>query len=270
MKLGIGSYTYVWEVGVPGHPPPRPLTADGLLDKAVELGVRVVQIADNMPLHEMAPDQRRQLLRRAQSMSILLEAGTRGFHPDHLRTYLRIAAELQSPILRVVIDDAVWKPTEGDATAVLREVAPEFEHAGVTLAIENHDRFPSAALAQIVESVGSSVIGICLDTANSLGCGEGLEQVLGTLKQYVVNLHIKDFVVRRHPHAKGFVVEGCPAGKGLVNIPALLATLAGAGRDCNAIVELWPAPEHTIEASIRKEQEWAASSVRYVRGWIQE
>ena len=27
MKLGIGSYTYTWAVGVPGHTPPTPLSA---------------------------------------------------------------------------------------------------------------------------------------------------------------------------------------------------------------------------------------------------
>jgi hypothetical protein len=50
MHLGLSSYTFVWSVGVPGYPqPPAPLTAEGLLRKAAEFGVTVVQIADNLP-----------------------------------------------------------------------------------------------------------------------------------------------------------------------------------------------------------------------------
>jgi sugar phosphate isomerase/epimerase len=140
---------------------------------------------------------------------------------------------------------------------------PAFERAGVVLAIENHDRFKARTLHRIVEQVSSSHLGVCLDTANSLGCGEGIDQVLDTLAGIVVNLHVKDFVTRRLPHNKGFVVEGAPAGKGLLDIPAILARLP---RDISAIVELWPPPEDDIEASVAKEHAWAAESVRYMRG----
>ncbi|NTW36601.1 MAG: hypothetical protein HGB17_10810, partial [Syntrophobacteraceae bacterium] len=50
MRLGIGSYTFPWAVGMPGHRPAQPMTALDLLDKATQLGVGVVQICDNLPL----------------------------------------------------------------------------------------------------------------------------------------------------------------------------------------------------------------------------
>ena len=40
MRLGIGSYTYTWAVGVPGHLPLRPLSAIDLLANASRLGLR--------------------------------------------------------------------------------------------------------------------------------------------------------------------------------------------------------------------------------------
>jgi hypothetical protein len=68
MRLGISSYTYVWSVGVPGFPAPsQPLTPMGLLEKAVQLGVRVVQIADNLPLHRLTTTELDTLAGAAQS-----------------------------------------------------------------------------------------------------------------------------------------------------------------------------------------------------------
>jgi sugar phosphate isomerase/epimerase len=151
---------------------------------------------------------------------------------------------------------------------MLREVLPEFERAGVVLAIENHDRYRAAELRRIVDACGSAAIGVCLDTANSLGCGECVEQVLDAVADVTVNLHIKDFTARRLPHGKGFVIEGTPAGRGLVDIPRVLDRLRAAGRDVNAIIELWTPPEGTVEASIEKEDAWAEESVRHMRTLI--
>jgi sugar phosphate isomerase/epimerase len=150
----------------------------------------------------------------------------------------------------------------------LGSVLPEFARADVCLAIENHDRFPATTLSDILERLGGRHAGICLDTANSLGCGEGLETLLRVLGPWVVNLHIKDIRVTRLPHKKGFVVEGCPAGQGLLDIPALLAALRGLGRDPNAILEQWPPPAATPAESVTREEVWAAESIRYLRGLV--
>jgi sugar phosphate isomerase/epimerase len=222
-----------------------------------------VQIADNMPLGDWPDGELRALSDRARALGIQLEAGTRGIEPETLSRYLEVALLLNSPILRTLIDSPGRQPSPEQALNELAASMPAFERAGVVLAIENHDRFKARTLHRIVEQVSSSHLGVCLDTANSLGCGEGIDQVLDTLAGIVVNLHVKDFVTRRLPHNKGFVVEGAPAGKGLLDIPAILARLP---RDISAIVELWPPPEDDIEASVAKEHAWAAESVRYMRG----
>ncbi|MFB3825164.1 MAG: sugar phosphate isomerase/epimerase family protein [Bryobacteraceae bacterium] len=269
MQLGTSSYAYVWAVGVPGWPPPQPLGADELLDKALRLGVRVVQIADNLPLDRMTEARRRALFSRAASCGVRIEAGTRGIRPELVLPYVRIAAECGSPILRTLIDSPGHEPSEDEAIALLRALVPELKAAGVVLAIENHDRFKAVKLRRIVECAGPEWIGVCLDTANSLGCGEGIEHVAAVLAPVTVNLHIKDFMARRLPHNKGFIIEGCPAGQGLVDIPALLGVLRGAGRDCNAILELWPPPEPELSASIAKEEVWVEASIAYLRPLIE-
>lgn len=278
MQLGISSYTYAWAIGVPGYPPERPLTATGLLDRAAELGVHLVQVADNLPLDRLPDSQLETFERRAADLGVNIEVGTRGIHPDHLRTYLRLAERLRSPILRVVVDTADHQPTEGEVVETIQGLLPEFEQAGVCLAIENHDRFPAKTLARIIRRMDSPYVGICLDTVNSFGALEGPEVVVEALGPWVVNLHVKDFVVQRASHKMGFTVEGRPAGQGQLNVPWLLQALqeqtqgrCGSGPvhvEPNAILELWTPPEQALADTMAKEEAWAVASAAYLRRFI--
>ena len=136
------------------------------------------------------------------------------------------------------------------------------------LAIENHDRFSAGTLADIVRTLGTTWVGICLDTVNSFGSKEGPQVVVDTLGPLAINLHIKDFTIRRADHAMGFAIDGTPAGEGMLDVPWLLGELAGHGRDPNGILELWTPPEDTIAATVAKEAAWAERSVRYLRSFI--
>jgi 3-oxoisoapionate decarboxylase len=269
MRLGIGSYAYGWSVGVPGYPPPpRPLTAAGLLNRAAELGVRVAQIADNLPLDRLGADELDELAREAGRLGIDIEVGTRGIGPDLLRHYAGIAARLRSPILRTLIDTADHRPDPDEVVETLRSAMPDFERLGICLAIENHDRFRAATLADIVDRVGSPQVGICLDTANSIGCVENLDTLVAVLGPRTVNLHLKDHCIFRLPHHNGFVVEGRPAGRGQLDVPRLLRAIREFGRDPNVIVELWTPPEATTAESAAKEEAWARESVGHLRRFL--
>lgn len=268
MRLGISSWTYTWAVGVPGYPPERPLQPVDLLDRAAKLGVHVVQICDNLPLAGLSTGELSALERWATRLDVSIEVGTRGIAHDNLRTYLRLARRLASPILRVVVDTATHHPGEEEITRTLGDLKSEFERARVCLAIENHDRFKARTLARIIERIGSGYVGACLDTANSFGALEGPEAVVEALGFLTVSLHVKDFVIQRAEHNLGFRIEGRPAGQGQLNVPWLLQALQERGRDPNAILELWTPPEVALPAAIAKEDAWATSSVTYLRQLI--
>ncbi len=263
MKLGLSSYTYGWAVGVRGHPPARPLDEHGLLDHAREHGVKLLQIGDNLPVESFDEERLNQLAARAADEGVQLEIGARRLTHERIAIYVALARRLDATLIRFVIDDADYHPTPEAVAAILRKAAPILD--GLTLGIENHDRFAARTLREIIEGAGCGQIGVCLDTANSLGAGEGLETVTAQLAPLAVNLHIKDFHVERLPHLMGFSVTGRPAGRGFVNVPALLAQLATFQRCHSAILELWTPPEPQLAETIAKEATWAGQSLAYLQ-----
>jgi len=270
MKLGIGSYTYPWAIGLTGQYPEHPMTAGDLLAKAVQLGVRVVQICDNLPLERMSEPELARLERLAREADMQIEVGTRGIALAHLRQCLRLAERFHSPILRVVVDQGGHEPSPAEVVVTVKELLPELSAGRVCLAIENHDRFSSRTFAEIFDSIGSDYVGLCLDTVNSFGALEGPEAVVERLAQYAVNLHVKDFVIRRAPTRLGFTVEGAPAGQGRLNLPWLLDCLRAQGRVQSAILEQWTPFGESVGATIAREDAWAAASVTCLRKLIPE
>lgn len=267
--LGLGSYGVGWAIGVAGYQPPAaPLDAVGLVRLTDSLGLKLAQIGDNLPLHPLDAAARRTLRDEAQRRGIALEVGTRGIETAHLTQYVEIAAYFGSPILRVVVDTQEHHPPPEAVVTLVLAALPALEAAGITLAIENHDRFKVRTLAGIIDQIDHPLVGICLDTVNSFGSAEGPEAVVKALGRYVVNLHVKEFVVQRASHNMGFTVTGAPAGQGLLDVPWLLAALKGEGRQFNAIIETWAAPETTMAETIAKERAWVEQSVRYLRALI--
>jgi 3-oxoisoapionate decarboxylase len=270
MRLGIGTYTFTWAIGVPGWPPAKPMSAFDLLDEAARLKVKVVQFCDNLPLVKLAESELEVFHRRALELGLELELGTRGLAPENLRANLRLAQRLDCSFLRLVIDSPGDEPSADEAVARLQAVLPEFTAVGVRLALENHDRFHSTTLAGMVERLGRENAGICLDTVNSFGALEGPEVVVRNLGPHTLCLHVKDFVVRRVSHQMGFVVEGCAAGRGRLNVPWLLEMLEPVSHPFNAILETWVTPGNVLEETILRERAWAEEGVRYLRELIRQ
>jgi len=265
MKPGISSYTYTWSVGVAGSMPEKPLTARDLIDKAYKAGVEVVQIADNLPLEKSSYEELNALLIYATQRKVNLEMGGRGLTPEHTLRCLKTAEMLKSPILRMVIDGQDFEPDVPVITGIIKGLLPEFKSRNIKLAIENHDRFKAREFEKIIQEIGSEMLGICLDSVNSMGAGEGFGEVAKILLPYTINFHVKDFTIRRVAHKMGIIIEGAPAGQGRLNIEEIVAKLSETGRCRSAILELWTPPESTIEDTILKEERWAKESIEFLK-----
>jgi len=265
MRLGIGTYTYTWAVGVPGHLPETPMSAGDLVKRANAAGLHCAQIADNLPLEKMTTEERHTLAELADSRRVAIEVGARRMTPEHLGTLIDVAAFFGSHVLRFVIDGPGYTPTVDEVVTVVREMLPRLREAGVKLAIENHDRLAAAEFREIVKRTDEDQVGICLDSVNSMGAGEAVREVTEVLAPYTLNLHLKDFTVRRVSHMMGFVVEGTPAGQGMLDIPWLLEQVRGHDRCPSAILELWTPPESTPERTLETEARWAEESLHYLK-----
>jgi len=265
MQLGISSYTYTWSIGVPGSLPDRQMSATDLVDRAAAFGLKLVQIADNLPLGNFTDAELENLCQYAFKKGVSIEMGGRGLTPEHTLRCLNVAEKLHSPILRMVIDDRGFEPDIPSIIQIIRDLLPEFESRKIKLAIENHDRLKAREFEHIVLATNYDWVGICLDSVNSMGAGEGFETVAEILIPYTINLHLKDFTIQRVSHKMGILIEGTPAGTGMLNIPALIEKLNQTGRCEHAILELWTPPEPDLPDTIAKEIDWANRSVEYLR-----
>jgi 3-oxoisoapionate decarboxylase len=264
MQSGISTYTYTWAIGAPGSAPEKPMTVFSLISKAADLKVDCVQLADNLPLNWLNKDEMSGILQYAKSHSINIEIGGRGLTEENLHRHLEMAAWFGSPIVRMVIDGDGYYPDMDTIMAVIRNSLRQLESDGIILALENHDRLHASVFRDIVEASSSNYVGICLDCVNSIGIGEDIETVLKFLAPYTVNLHIKDFSVKRVSHKMGFIIEGTPAGQGLLDLPRIIDRLRPYGRCARGILELWTPPAGNLRETIQLEEVWARASISYI------
>ena len=155
MILGVSSYTFTWAVGVKGHPPKTPLTWKDLIKMARNLGVGLIQIADNMPLHSMADEEIDRLIQEASGNNIRIETGANRLTSENLEKYLDIADRMHSELLRFVIDAEGYKPEIKEVISIIKNSEPELKKRRIILALENHDRFLTTQFSQMIEEVAS-------------------------------------------------------------------------------------------------------------------
>lgn len=261
--LGLSTYAFVWR----SHPDrARPLRVEDMLESAAGLGCGVLQLCDHPRAEAPGAEDLTALYRRAESMGIVFETGTRGVEPDHLRAHLRTAEALGARLVRSMLSSVRGAPTMAGAVAQLREVMPMYEAAGVTLALETYEQFSACQLVDVVETVGSPNLGICLDPGNSVARLEHPMDVARTCAPYVVNHHVKDFDFSRLEATVGFQFAGAPLGEGLLDHDAVVAVLRTAGRtEVNQIVEHWLTRKGSIEETAAEEERWVAGAVAYLR-----
>lgn len=230
------------------------------------MGLEVFQICENLPLNNWDSNDLKHLGEEAKQMGIILESGIRGLDVNSLRDYIKVTHFLGARVMRLT----PWTGSEirqqfpiDRLNEVVHQLLPLCWEYDVTLAIENYFDLPDRELATFIQNVNDPRIGVCLDTANSVGFLEKPLQTVELLAPFVVSLHLKDFVITKP--SMGYVISGVPLGEGWLDTQSVLDLILQSGRQPNILLELWVSAAENLEATLCKEEMWVRQSVDFAR-----
>jgi 3-oxoisoapionate decarboxylase len=265
-QFGISSWSYPWAVGVRKGPRPvNRMSAQDLVENAHELGVEILQIADNLQLENLPWETMIKLKRTAGEFGVKIEIGTRGTKKDHLNKFLEVAQFLGSTLVRVQPCIFGKRASISEVEENIRSVIKEYEKAGVIMVLENQEGFKAHEYRELMENINHPNLRICLDLANAIGAMECPEYVMKELGPWCGNFHFKDVVAIRAETVVGFNIEGRPSGKGQLSLPWALDQLNTFGVQCSTIIELWPPWQGNIGDTIELEKKWVIESIAYAK-----
>lgn len=264
MRLGIGSYAYRWALGTETFRPARPATVADLVRDAADLGVEVLQVADNAELDSASDEALSELRALAADLGIHFQTGTTGAHPEQLARHIHIARILQADVIRVVLGDGAAPGPEVEA---MLAVLPLLDEHGLTIGIENHFTMTSPRILDVLQQVDHARVGVVLDVANSIMCGEWPEQTVEQLASHAVCVHLKDCRLEPDSEGVGGHVVGTPLGAGVVDLPGILSAVRprDAG-DLAVILEQWAPRLPGVEETLELERQWRRAAVDHARG----
>ncbi len=131
-------------------------------------------------------------------------------------------------------DLASFRRFRKQAEESLALVEPILRRHRVTLAVENHKDWRIPKLLEIMTRFSSPVLGVCLDTGNSLSLLEDPMEVVEAYAPHTVTTHFKDMDVR--PYADGFLLSEVPLGEGFSTCHASSASAPSTVPGCGTIL----------------------------------
>src|SRR5690625_297883 len=258
--IGLGTYSFFWQWHESAE---RPLSWRGMLDKTREWGLNLFQFCDYPLLDSISVSEMSEIARSADGRDIKLELGTRGLDQKHLEHYLALCEATGSEILRSMI----LPHQVADAVSLVQDVLPTLERTGVKLSLETYEQGRVSKLIEIVRTLSSEHIGICLDPVNSMAALDTPDMTIPEFAPFVNNVHVKDFSFSRRDCWIGFTYVGNKLGEGLLDYPAIHSVAKSAGRESNRIIEHWIVwqGDHPITAAM--EDEWTLHSIDYLNNY---
>ena len=271
IRIGIGSWTWPWAVGFSRNPYTYPkINAMDLIDLAASNDIHLVQLYNNIDLLSIDISDLREIRLRADQYTIDLEIGGMGIEDNYLQDLLSVADLLGSRRVRTVITPPDSDRSRYDVdtvVAIIRNSISEFENTGRSLLIENHDRYTSSEYREIVERVNSEALGICFDSANSLGKIEHFRDSFRVLRDFVYSCHYKEYSIKRVETNLGFIIQGCCPGQGENISNEFFGLIQSLGKDMDVVLEQWVPFQGTVEDTLRTERLWADRGIQILKSY---
>ena len=231
-RVGVDSYSYHRLLGEVrrGETPALHVFPRGSLDvvaeaRRLELDFALLQTRFLVDPAEFSPDA---FVAEADGVALGLswgapeglEFGERGEALRSLVDWLRPAAQLGLPVMRIVAGGPAHRgEPAGPVADVLREACAAARDHGLRLALENHGDLTATQIERLLEEVGDE-LGVCFDTANALRVGDDVAAVARRLAPSIEILHLKDCLGSWDDPVAGPV--SVPLGEGVIPVDEVL------------------------------------------------
>jgi sugar phosphate isomerase/epimerase len=197
-----------------------------------------------------------------------LRSGEDAGAADDLVAHIGVAAALGAGVMRICCGGrrtrpASWEAHRAKLLPLLRTCVGAAEAHGVVLAIENHIDLLADELVDLIGTLDSPWLGVCLDTANNLRMLEDPQEAARKLAPFARATHVKDIAARGgNPREFGFW-PSVPLGRGVIDLPAILGHLRDAGYGGLLALEIdYLHPAYTDDAQA------ISDSIAHLRGLV--
>ncbi|MCW3079202.1 TIM barrel protein [Segetibacter sp.] len=129
-----------------------------------------------------------------------------------------------------------FRQLQKSALLSLQLADPVLRKHKMKLGVENHKDWRAPELEQILKQVNSEWIGVTLDFGNSISLLEDPMNVIQTLAPYAFSTHVKDMALEEY--ADGFLLSEVPLGKGILDLPAIIAVCKKYNSDVTFSLEM--------------------------------
>jgi sugar phosphate isomerase/epimerase len=280
MKPAIDSYCYHRYFGeaYPGlqQPADRTMTVWDFLKRARQLGVAGVSLESCF-----LPDTDDFFQRLRDTLDGYgFERVWAWGHPDGLASgtdrqaardlvrHLGHARQLGAPVMRIVGGNRRTRPAsfavhKRRLGGMLKKVLPAAEDHGVVLALENHIDLLADEMVDLITTLDSPWLGVCLDTANNLRLHEDTAVAAEKLAPFARATHVKDVGARRGDPKEFAFWPSVPLGRGLVDLSHVLGCLKKARYKGLLAIEV-----DYLDPDYGEEDRAVVASVKYLKGLL--
>lgn len=216
-----------------------------LIDYAEKLAIDSLFISDLDAFESLESKHLAEIKARATDKGLQLHVGTWSICPtsttfrdkwgtaeEHLKLGIRVARDLGSPVIRVILGNRSDRLTPGgirariaDTVKVCKACRSAAVDAGVKIAVENHAGDMRAdELVELIEEAGKDYVGANMDSGNAVWALEDPLENLEKLAPYAATTSLRDTSV--WPTANGVSIQWRAMGEGTIDQKRYFARFA--------------------------------------------
>jgi sugar phosphate isomerase/epimerase len=266
-KLGIGSFAYRYQVGIPACAPALPLTPIGFVEDAARLGLERIQLCENIMYADLNEQDIATLAKRIKELGLIVELGMYGVTEENLRKHIRLAKVFDGKFIRAVIGELNDDHEKAVRIAAqnLKKVLDECRRDNIHIGLENHFDLSTPDILRVIKEVNDPLVGSIFDSTNAINFLERPEETLAFMLPYIKSVHLKDF--RMIKTEAGITMTGQILGQGILEVESLLKQVTAKNPEASIIVELTIRRKDglSVDEVIKIEKDQIAQSVAYAQ-----